>query len=516
MKTLWRFCLGLLPGLILSAICILLLQTERVEAAPTAQVKKRPPVYMRNQIIAMGTLSDLAKVEVFYGTQFNLRTMRQTSASYFTRLTPAIRDQQLPPGFVPRSTFFVPSEWPKLSTNVIAIGSSATPDQVIAIIRANSAFSRVLVSRDYIVANDWGIIADPKWGGKGSGYVTSTLAATPTLYTQQFAQLSAFGMGPLSGSPRPYPFSGKNANIVLLDTSPFSVTTGTTALRDYYGIPVSVTHPALTDIPTNVITSPLYIPGHGLFAAGLAHAIAPDANLAMYRVLNDQGLGTESDVFSALNTYSNTFGGNTVMNLSFSMMNGDDTIPITDPLAVTLNVIAGLGTTVVAAAGNDSDTGPAKEMNFPASNSYVLGTAAANAQGKRACYSNTATFSGTKKGVGAPGGEGDMSDGTCQPPTNYVCINDPLCLVTSWWHPSLPPSMTFGAGTSFAAPFASGTAALAIERFNVLSETISIYKVPQWIISYTRLTDPQLGYGIINLGDMFLPRRTYLPIATKQ
>jgi hypothetical protein len=507
----------------LSAMCVALLQSVRpqpAQAAAPQQVKKRAAVYMPNQIIAMGTLSDLVKMETFYSTQFNLKTVRQTSASYFTRLIEAVRGQELPPGFVPRSTFFVPSEWPRLSTHLILIGTGATPDQVIASIRANSIFSRVLLSRNYIVANEWGVVADPKQWGGGSPYVTSTVPATPTLYTEQFAQLGTFGMQALSASPRPFPFSGKKANIVLLDTSPFSVTTGTTALNHYFGIPLSVTHPALSDIPTNVITSPLYIPGHGLFAAGLAHAIAPDANLSLYRVLNDQGLGTESDVFAALSAYSNTFGGNTVMNLSFSLMNGDATIPITDPLAVTLNAIAGLGTTIVAATGNDSDTGPVQEMNFPASGSYVLAAAAANAQGKRACYSNSATFSTTsttkKLGVGAPGGEGDLADGTCQPPTSYVCLNDPLCLVTSWWHPTQPPSMTFGAGTSFAAPFASGTAALGIERLNTLSQTISIGKVTQWITEHTRPTDPQLGYGIINLTDMFFPRRTYLPILTKQ
>ena len=514
MKTFWRLCLGLLPGLILTMLCVLLLQTQQAQAAPSQQAQKRAPVYMNDRIIAMGTITDLAHLEITYGTEFGWKVTKKTSASYFQRLFEQLNN--LPRTFL-SSLFFQPAEWPYLGTEVLQFDPTHwTPDKLISIIRNNPSLSRVLVSRDYIIANDWGIIADPKWTGTGSPYVTSTLPATPTLYTEQFAQLSAFGMQPLAGSPRPYPFSGKNANIVLLDTSPFSVTTGTTALRNYYGVPVSVTHPLLTAIPTNVITSPLYIPGHGLFAAGLAHAIAPDANLAMYRVLNDEGLGTESDVFSALAAYSNTFGGNTVINLSFSLMNGDDPIPASDPLGVTLNAIAGIGSTVVAAAGNDSDAGPVKEMNFPASKQYVLGAAAANSQGKRACYSNAATISGTKRGIGAPGGEGDLSDGTCQPPTSYVCKNDPLCLVTSWWNPTQPPSMTFGAGTSFAAPFASGTAALVIERFNSISDTITLYEVPQWIISYTKPTDPQLGYGIINLMDMFLPRRVFVPVITKQ
>ncbi|MCE9635923.1 MAG: S8 family serine peptidase [Planctomycetes bacterium] len=166
------------------------------------------------------------------------------------------------------------------------------------------------------------------------------------------------------------------------------------------------------------------IRGHGTFTASLILAAAPDATILPIRVLDDEGWGTPLAVAEAIDFAIQQ--GAKVINMSL-------VIPTATPMvrdAVQAALDAGI--VVVSAAGNNSGTGPTWQ-NDPQLVQRVINVGAVDETDTLASFTN----SGPMVHVYAPG----------------VGIEGAL---------GGPSSNEYGRwqGTSFAAPFVAGTAAI--------------------------------------------------------
>jgi subtilisin family serine protease len=159
--------------------------------------------------------------------------------------------------------------------------------------------------------------------------------------------------------------------------------------------------------------------GHGTMVAGIVHLVAPEARIMPVRVLDDEGRG---------NSFALTKGivhavheGAQIINMSLGLPLHCNTI------AWGVEYAAAAGVTLVAAAGNDDTDDP---PYYPASDPAVLSVAALDSVDVKASFSSyhpTVSVSAPGAGILAPFHDGQYA---------------------------------IGAGTSFAAPFISGQAAL--------------------------------------------------------
>ncbi len=161
--------------------------------------------------------------------------------------------------------------------------------------------------------------------------------------------------------------------------------------------------------------------GHGTLVAGVIRLIAPDADIYVYRVLDTAGRGDGYSVAEAVLQAAED--SCSVINLSLGMVGKH---PALDDA---LKLLRHAPITMVAAAGNDS-TDQGVIFPFPANRTYCQTVAALDSTNQKADFSNY----GQKVNVCAPG---------------------------TWiYGPFLDTSYAWWDGTSFAAPFVSGMAAL--------------------------------------------------------
>lgn len=221
------------------------------------------------------------------------------------------------------------------------------------------------------------------------------------------------------------------------------------------------------------------ISNHGLFVAGLVHAVAPASEIHLVRVLEPDGCGTLFSIAQGIQDFvdkamqdleSERIRG-VVLNLSLGVHHPRDPESFALPARVASletfleNVVGRLGpehVVIVAAAGNDSYGEPRdapRGMELPAAYDFVVGVTASNAEGQRGCFSN---FDPDSPNVAAPGGDGvhpldeDDVEWYCHLPD---CTKDPEdCLISlSRWSES---GYAYWVGTSFAAPLVTGQVAL--------------------------------------------------------
>ncbi len=162
--------------------------------------------------------------------------------------------------------------------------------------------------------------------------------------------------------------------------------------------------------------------GHGTFVAGVVHLVAPEAEIRAYRVSEISG---ESDGYLVAEAMLQAIeDGCWVINLSLVMMDKHNAIAEAIEYAKDKDVI------IVAAAGNEQDQTPL----YPSSDSNIVAVAAVDTMNLLADFSRF----GTHIDVCAPGTD------------IYSPYQDTLY---AWW-----------SGTSFAAPFVSGLAALIMSK----------------------------------------------------
>lgn len=211
---------------------------------------------------------------------------------------------------------------------------------------------------------------------------------------------------------------------------------------------------------------------HGLFVTGLIHALAPESEYTLYRVLDDRGCGDLFGLVEGLHLFmaevSGPAGslGNVVINMSMGVLQPRDAGEGVAVLEAAVLEAFERGAVLVAAAGNDSVSADHRlPAELPAAYQEVIGASSVNNQTAPTCYSNQGD-------VAAPAGEADLTGKLgsedeplrCEPRA-YTCTaagDGPAC----WWGVISLATVSetdyaYWVGTSFAAPLVSGLAAAA-------------------------------------------------------
>jgi thermitase len=205
--------------------------------------------------------------------------------------------------------------------------------------------------------------------------------------------------------------------------------------------------------------------GHGTMVAGVVHLVAPRARIMPLKAFRNDGQGYTSDILRAL--YYAVHKGAKVVNMSFSRPTSSPELKRAIDHATQRGVIA------VASAGNDGQSAAV----YPAALGNVMGIASTSNEDIRSSFSN---YGRTNVWVAAPG-EG---------------------IITTY------PGGTFAAtwGTSFAAPFVAGAAALLVDMRATATNT----QVASAVSKAKRLTS-DLSYGRLALDQTIAAGRVLWP-----
>jgi hypothetical protein len=277
------------------------------------------------------------------------------------------------------------------------------------------------------------------------------------------------------------------------------------------------------------------IRNHGLFAAGLIHAIAEESEIHLVRVLEKDKRG---DLYTLLRALYNFLleglqpawaARRTVINLSLGVrLPPPGAFRFTADLKALEHLMAvaeHLDVVVVASAGNDSANDPAALAgHFPARLTTVLGVASGAVDSGRACYSNQGA-------VAAPGGDGGPGDPPrllsrilgrsrprargCQPRTELCPGQGGDCryaVIGPAYDPRPPSGFIYWVGSSFAAPMVAGLAALALDCQEQPIPPAAVRCAILEAAQPTRANGAGLGRGIIHIPETL--RR--VPVCAKQ
>lgn len=292
---------------------------------------------------------------------------------------------------------------------------------------------------------------------------------------------------------------------------------------------LTVSYPEMRDLEATYPETATNVSDHGLFVAGLIHAIAPESDIQLIRVLNEYGCGDLFTLNKALYRFIAKMEAErgkldgTVINLSLGVLKpaSDDAesteeiitidpsleVFVDDPvesLHAAVLLAHSRGAVVVAAAGNDSGDsdigGKPLPPQVPARYPFVIGVAGSNVHRERACFSNWGD-------VSAPSGDVRPEEG-CDRKVVEECAGDCDEAVVSL---ALSPSTTgtaehatryaYWRGTSFSAPLVSGLAALVLDAGT--SRATCPLMSPAWVhpnqVHDTIRCGASTGDGVINV-----------------
>ncbi|MFH8281385.1 S8 family peptidase [Streptomyces antibioticus] len=193
---------------------------------------------------------------------------------------------------------------------------------------------------------------------------------------------------------------------------------------------------------------------HGTHVAGIVQALnnttgvestAPGTRLWNVKVINDDGSMATSDLIAGLNWVAQNARANNIRVANLSLRAEADN-PL---LHEAVQVVTRSGVAVVVAAGNDGTT----QLNYPAAYPEVISVAATTVFNQKADFSN---YGAATVDLAAPG-QGILSTFPSHPT-------------------SKPLNYGYEDGTSMAAPFVSGTAALCLSSGHCKGDTDSVLR----------------------------------------
>jgi subtilisin family serine protease len=193
--------------------------------------------------------------------------------------------------------------------------------------------------------------------------------------------------------------------------------------------------------------------GHGTMTAGIVHLVAPTAEIMPLKAFSADGTGYLSNIIRA--TYYAVANGGKVISMSFSFNS------YSAEMAKAINYANKKGVICVASAGNSGE----EVTVYPAGLNHVMGVASTSDLDTRSTFSNY----GPDVWVAAPG-EGIIS--------TY-----PYGTYSAGW------------GTSFSAPFVSGTAALLVG----VSPSVNQQTAAAAIAHAQALSSGGMGWGLLNI-----------------
>lgn len=362
-----------------------------------------------------------------------------------------------------------------------------------------------------VVGNPHGVGAMPL------GIPITTNLSSADLLLEQWAlgqtTTNAFGIDLYQklGLTRTTNATGAQVRIVIFDTSPFTfsnsagqvvshsgVVTTTLGIGIFRPLVITVTNTLTQPCPSEIretapVSFTVDIRSHGLFAAALAYAVAPEATIELVQVLDNNGCGTTTIVTQKLNELITAYETNpipTVINLSLGVLDGHDSVENLSVLSTTLTAARNRGIVIVAAAGNNISPTNTLLMQPPASHQAVIGVGASNAQGGFSCFSKRVVKALGPRIV-APGGDAWIEN-QCNAQEKIRRCTDKRTWLSFWERvykifgqdfPNIPndecSNLVLGMilnpitgdfeyanwmGTSFATPIVSGWAALELEN----------------------------------------------------
>ena len=375
--------------------------------------------------------------------------------------------------------------------------SGLPDDLVVGLYRINGLFPRVTravealnntpagqggtvqAEPNYLSGHPWEPEGSPwepagrPWEPEGSP-LPNTLP--PTRKSQKNADpdwfMTQWGFKQIQLDARPEALMGDRVVVGLFDTSPFPLPPGTRhqlIAVDWVNQPTPMNVYASNPFPAATFRASRRqindVRNHGLFAAGLVHALAPAATLQLVQVLANDNRG---DMFTLLRelfkflqetTAADAGWQGVVINLSLGVRMPPDEAGFNLPpevrsLIYMMTAANCLNVVVLAASGNGSASGGPQPAELPASMDSVIGVGASNQADRRACFSNRAD-------IAAPGGDGGPGVTSCSP-HNQDC-SDEGCGFAVIGPAREEPARTgfiFWSGTSFSTPMVSGLAAL--------------------------------------------------------
>lgn len=336
------------------------------------------------------------------------------------------------------------------------------------------------------------------WDPTGSGSGGNQAQAAHFLTQWAFKEI-----GLAAGDSRA---TGRGVRLGLFDTSPFAdreVSGGNGRSIPWVTEPAPLTL-ALVHYETPPATEERDLSSHGLFAAGIAHAVAPAADIQLIRVLNANNQGTMFSLNRALFDFIRANGVaagqmGVVINLSLGIRLPPGEAGFDLPLEVQslrdlLRLADCAGMVVVAAAGNDSANLPQPEpAHLPANWPTIIGVAGSTQERERAAFSNRGELA-------APAGNGryDQTTGKFLPANDACTAGDcPYALIGPVRQTEGNSGFAYWSGTSFAAPMVAGLAALVIERGGGRLSPKEVRRIIE--CGLTPVEDGALGKGIIHV-----------------
>jgi subtilisin family serine protease len=193
--------------------------------------------------------------------------------------------------------------------------------------------------------------------------------------------------------------------------------------------------------------------GHGTMVAGIVHLVAPTAKIMPLKAFKADGSASTYDIIRAI--YFATDNGASVINMSFSL------VDLSSELVRAVDYATEHGVVSVSSTGNNGK----ETIVYPASMVTVLGVASTDNNDQRSTFSN---YGSSLAHLAAPG----EAIVTTYPGNNYA---------GAW-------------GTSFSAPFVTGTVAL-LEQF---TPGLTIHDAAD-AISHAKALSLSLGYGRLDV-----------------
>lgn len=204
--------------------------------------------------------------------------------------------------------------------------------------------------------------------------------------------------------------------------------------------------------------------GHGTFVASIAagqaagySGAAPGANIVSLDVLDDTGVGTESDVISACEWIYKNAAKYNIRVANFSLLAGTNASFMYDPLDQAIEKLWLSGVVVVTAAGNFASNGQASGLPYaPANDPFAITVGAADVNGT---VSTTDDFNAPWSAYGY------TPDGFLKPelgaPGRYMngAVPTAAAMYTQHADRVVAPGYLWMSGTSFSAPVVAGIAA---------------------------------------------------------
>lgn len=194
--------------------------------------------------------------------------------------------------------------------------------------------------------------------------------------------------------------------------------------------------------------------GHGTMVLGVIHLVAPKVQLLPLKAFHSDGTGYLSDILRGV--YYAVQNGANVINMSFDFITPSNEMQLAMTYADQHNVVS------VASAGNDGK----QEIVYPAAlTSTVMGVASTSDLDTRSSFSN---YGDAIVWVAAPG--------------EAIVTTYPFSSYAAGW------------GTSFSAPFVSGTAALLLNHLGSINQALAAAAV-----AHAKWIGPDMGNGRLDI-----------------